>query len=226
MVKRILLLMFPLCFWGCTENIFTPYNKTVPVILEIFIYKPDYEHYADRFIEEVYSGKMTLVSYENDTNYYKVTNTMNLLDIPFGFHNAYIHDFSGFSFDSLQLIALGGNDTISLKAYISQLPDFKVEIINDSLTYDKYLNLLIKAPFHSENSRIEFYGCDDTLSTTMQYLDYWNIGFYEDSTGRQVIANIYEDKVYKYYNVSAAPEAGYDTITNLSKWYRIKSITQ
>lgn len=226
MIKRILFVLFPFFLCGCTEKTITPYDKTVPVILEIFIYKPDYENWADRFIEEVYSGRMTLVSYEHDTNYYMVTNSRNVLDIPFGFHNAYIHDFSGFSFDSLQVIALGGNDTVSLNAYISQLPDYMVEIINDSITYEEYLYLYIKAPFHSKNSRIEFYGSDDTLSTTMQFIEYWDIGFYEDSIGRRDIANIYEDKIYTYYSVSVAPDAGYDTITSLSRWYRIKSITQ
>ena len=226
MKKRILFLMFPLILCGCTENTITPYDKTVPVILEIFIHNPDYENWHNRYIEEAIEGKLTLVSYEHDTNYYTVTNNRNLLDIPFGFHNAYIHDFSGFSNDSLQMIALGGNDTLSLKAYISQLPDYTVEIINDSIKYEEYLCLYIKAPFHAKTSRIEFYGSDDALSTSMQYLESWYVDFYEDSVGSRFIADIYEDKLYRYYNVSAAPYAGYDTITSLSKWYRTKSIKQ
>jgi hypothetical protein len=226
MIKRILFLMFPLLLCGCTENTLTPYNKTVPVILEIFIYNPDYGNWTDRYIKEVYSGRITCVSYEHDTNYYMVTNTRNLLDIPFGFHNAYIHDFLGFSNDSLQVIALGGKDTLSLKATISQLPDYTVEIINDSIEYEENLILYIKAPFHTKTSRIEFYGSDDTMSTTIQFLESMYIEFYEDSIGRRTIADIYEDKIYKYYNVSAAPYEGYNPIPSLSKWYQIISIEQ
>jgi hypothetical protein len=226
MIKRIPFLMFPLLLCGCTENIITPYDKTVPVILEIFIYNPDYENWYNRYIEEVYSGRITFVSYKHDIYNYDVTNTRNLIEVPFGFHNAYIHDFSGFSNDSLQVIALGGYDTLNLKAYISQLPDYMVEIINDSIQYGEYLYLYLKAPFHTKTSRIEFYGSDDTLSTPVQFLESWYVDFYEDSIGSRIIADIYEDKIYKYYNVSAAPYAGYDTITSLSKWYRIKSVKQ
>lgn len=226
MKKRILLLMFPLLLFACTENTIAPYDKTVPVILEIFIYKPDYENWYNQYIEEVYSGKVTLISSEQEISHFEVTNTRNLIEVPFGFHVAYIHDFSGFSCDSLQVEALGGNDTLSLKAYLSQLPDYMVEIIRDSIEYEKNLCLYLKAPFHNKTSHIEFYGCDDTLSTTMQNLESRYIDFYEDSIGSWFIADIYEDKMYDFYNVSVAPSAGYDTITVLSKWYRIKSITK
>lgn len=227
MKKQVLFFLFPLLLCGCTENIITPYDKTIPIILEIFIYNPDYENWYNRYIEEVYSGTITFVSYEHDIYNYEVNNnTRNLLEVPFGFHNAYIHDFYGFSNDSLQVEALGGNDTLSLKAYISQLPDYMVEIINDSIKYEEYLCLYLKAPFHTKTSRIEFYGSDDTSSTAMQFLESRYVEFYEDSIGSRLIADINEDKIYEYYNVAAAPYEGYDTITNLSKWYRITSIEQ
>lgn len=226
MLKRILFLMFPLLLCGCTEKTLTPYDKTVPVILEIKILDPDDEDWTGPYIEEVHSGRLTLVSYEQDIYNFEVTNTKNFLEVPFGFHDAYIEDFNRFSNSAFQLKALGGNDTLSLRRTISQLPDFMVEIISDSIEYEYRLTLYLKAPFPSKRSRIEFYGSDDTLSTAMQLIETRLIDFRQDSIGSRGIADINEDKIYKYYNVSVAPYIGYDTITILSKWYRIKSMEE
>lgn len=219
----ICLLLFSI---SCTEKTIKPYDKTVPVELEINILKHHYFGLHDQYITDHYSGKLTLINYELDTTYYEVSNTLNSLYLPFGFYNAYISDFQGFSNDSLEVIALGGNEILRLISRISPLPDFSVEINSDSIANEHYLKLYLKAPFNNNQLRVEIYGSDDTLRSTMQFLDLYYIEFWEDSIGQRSIADINEEKTYKYYNVSVAPYTGYDTIIKLSKWYPIKSISR
>ncbi|MFB6342324.1 hypothetical protein ACE1ET_11385 [Saccharicrinis sp. FJH62] len=226
MIKRKYLFVIFLSLLSCTQKISNPYEKTVPLYLDIDIINPYFGEEPNRYIKDIYSGQLTLINNEKDTFNYDVINSSNLLEVPFGFFSGYIHDFPGFSMDSIEVVALGGYDTITLNARISHIPDYTAKIISDSVKYEHYLYLYIKVPFRNKVSRIEFWGSNDTLNSDIQFLFSRYIDIRNDSIGYFASADINSEKIFNYYNLAVVPYEGYVRTVQRSGWYQIKSSIQ
>ena len=217
LICRIALLPI-LC--GCVEDA-TDIDKKViseSQIIHVDLHENDPVEFFIPVNIEV-EGQLTLVDSLGETLSYIITSGDNTIEIPYGTYNGIVHNFNGFSNDSL-MIHSPGNDTVN-KTAIGSIPNFQYRIVNHDIENSwHYLKIKCDTNFGYYTFTVWGSNNDTINSSNFTKIASYHRSIKQDSTVQLLIADTnLNQPLYKYYNISLAPLYGYMVDTLFGSWY-------
>jgi hypothetical protein len=168
-------------------------------------------------------GKLTLTGMSGRVIDYSILPGDNTIEVPYGTYQGKVHGFTGFNYDTINLISPTAGRSNIYVVKIANTPAFKWEILTHEVDRTWYY-LVAKCDTNFGYYHFIIWGCnDDTTSReTIKEIVHYNRAIEEDGTVKLLIADLnLQDTLFNFYNMSVQPMYGIMEHTLYTHWYAL-----